>query len=91
MVPLMALSYNNTVEGVRSVLCIHTGLESQSLMLAFGGPDIFYTRTSPTKGFDLLPESFSHVLVSIVTVGLLIVVVVVKKMSTNKTIKQGWT
>ena len=89
-VSLHAITYNQTVEGVRSVVSSPTSLESQSLIFAFGGPDLFFTRTSPSKGFDLLPDSFSRMIVSIVTIGLVIVLFVVKRIGSNKALKQGW-
>ncbi len=89
-VPVSVISYNHTVEAVTSVISAPTALESQSLILAFGGPDIFVTRTSPSKGFDLLPDSFSRILVSIVSIGLVIVLFVVQRMGSQKALKQGW-
>ena len=89
-VSLLALSYNHTVESPRAIISTHTSLESQSLVMAFGGPDIFFTRTSPSRGFDLLPDTFSRILVFIVTVGLIIVLFVVKNMGSKKALKQGW-
>jgi hypothetical protein len=86
----MALNYNQTIESIQSIVSTPTSLESQSLVFAFGGPDLFFTRTSPSRGFDLLPDSFSKVLVSVVTVGLVVVLFVVKRMGNKKTVKQGW-
>jgi hypothetical protein len=89
-VPLLALSYNRTVESANSIVSAYTALESQSLVFAFGGPDLFFTRTSPSKGFDLLPDDFSQVAVSIVVLGLLVVLFVVSRMASNKQVTQGW-
>jgi hypothetical protein len=89
-VPLLALSYNKTIESATSIISSETSLESQSLILAFGGADLFFTRTSPTKGFDLLPDSFSRVLVSIVSIGLVVILFVVKRMGSKKGLKQSW-
>lgn len=94
LVPLISMnspSYNLTVSGVKHVISTATALESQSLVLAFGGPDIFFSRMSPSKGFDLLPESFNRVLLSVVVLGLAIVVFVVNSLSKKKVVKQGWT
>jgi ER membrane protein complex subunit 1, C-terminal len=93
LVPLTTLSsptYNQTIQGVTSIISTPTALESQSLILAFGGPDIFFARISPSNGFDLLPESFSRVLLSSVVVALLVVFLVVKRMSERKAILQSW-
>jgi hypothetical protein len=77
-VSYMALSYNKVVESTKAILTAPTGLESQSLVLSYGGADIFFARTSPSKGFDLLPESFNRVLLSMVVAALMVVLVVVK-------------
>lgn len=89
-VSLMSLSHSNTVEDVKGIVSTPTDLESQTLILAFGGPDIFYARTSPSRGFDLLPESFSRVLLSIVVAALLVILLVIKNRVAKKTKDQGW-
>ena len=90
-VPFMSLSYNQTVEGVSSIISAPTDLESQSLVLAFGGPDIFFARTSPSRGFDLLPDNFNRLLLSMLVVGLLVALLVVQNMAKKKVTKQGWS
>ena len=89
-VPLMALSYNQTVESTKYIVSAPTSLESQSLVFAFGGPDLFFTRTSPSKGFDLLPDSFSRILVSIVVLGLIGVLFVANRMASDKAVNHAW-
>ena len=89
-VTYLIISYNQTLEAVTSVVSVPTALESQSLVLAFGGPDLFFTRTSPSKGFDLLPDSFSRVLVLIVTAGLVILLFVIQRMGSTKALKNSW-
>jgi hypothetical protein len=90
IVSLMSLSYNQTIEKIQHIVTASTDLESQSLVLAFGGPDIFFSRTSPSRGFDLLPESFSRPLLSILVVGLLFVLIVVKRRVAKKSRLSGW-
>lgn len=89
-ISLMSLSHTNTIEGVQGIVTAPTDLESQTLLLAFGGPDIFYARTSPSRGFDLLPESFSRVLLSIVVAALLVVLFFIKQRVSKKIKDQGW-
>lgn len=60
-------------------------------MLAYGGADIFFTRMSPSKGFDLLPESFNRILLTVVLIGLLVAVGVVRDMGKKKMIKMSWS
>ena len=93
LIPLLsfqALSYNQTVHAPTRILSSPTELESQTLVLTYGGPDVFFTRTSPSKGFDMLPESFNRILLSLLVVGLVSVVFVTKKMSAQKVLKHGW-
>ena len=89
---LMALSsYNLTIKEVSKIISTPAALESQSLVLTFGGPDVFFTRLTPLKGFDILPEGFNWPLLSIVVVGLLVALFVVWNMSGQKLVKTGWT
>ena len=89
-VSYMALSYNQTVESVHSIITAPTDVESQTLILAFGGPDIFFTRTSPSRGFDLLPDNFNRVLLSIVVAALVAALVALRQILSKKVVKQGW-
>ena len=89
-VTYMSLSYNQTVESATSIITSPTYLESQSIVLAFGGPDIFFARTSPSRGFDLLPDSFNRVLLSFVVAAIVVVLVVARRMESKKLKKQGW-
>ena len=88
--PLFSLTYNQTNEPFTSIISTATSLESQSLVFGFGGPDLFFTRTSPTKGFDVLPETFNKILVGSTTAGIVIALLVVQRMGKKKTLKQGW-
>ena len=90
MVSYNSLSYTQTVEGVQSIASAPTDLESQTLILAFGGPDIFYARTSPSRGFDLLPESFNRVMLTIVVVVLIGFWLTLQRIVFGKTVKKGW-
>jgi ER membrane protein complex subunit 1, C-terminal len=88
--PLLSLTYNQTTGPFSRLASAETSLESQSLVLGYGGPDLFFTRTSPTKGFDLLPESFNKILVGIVTVGIVVALFVVKRMGDKQALQQSW-
>lgn len=93
LIPLLSFwspSYNQTVNA-EAIISTSTGLESQSLILAFGGADVFFTRMAPSKGFDLLPENFNRILLSIVVVGLLVALSVVRNMGAKKMVKMAWS
>ncbi|KAL3904098.1 MAG: hypothetical protein SGILL_010198 [Bacillariaceae sp.] len=89
--PLLSLTYNQTVEPFTRLASTETSLESQSLVLGFGGPDLFFTRTSPTKGFDLLPETFNKVLVGMATVGIVVALLAVQRMGSRRMLQQSWS
>jgi len=93
LIPLVSLwtpSYNETVDA-EAIISASAGLESQSLVLAYGGADIFFARLAPSKGFDLLPENFNRILLSIVVVGLLVAVAVVRNMAGKKMVTMAWS
>ena len=90
LTPLMTLSYNLTIEQVTKIQSAATHLESQTIVLAYGGPDVFMTRTSPSRGFDILPESFSRPLILLVMVLLGGTLTVLQNMVAKKVVQQGW-
>jgi hypothetical protein len=89
LLPLFSLwspSYNQTVDSVKTILSTSAGLESQSVVLAYtyGCADIFFTRLSPSTGFDLLPEDLNRILLTAVVVCLLVAVGVVRNIGKKK-------
>jgi ER membrane protein complex subunit 1 len=77
-VPYAYFSHRESVEGVKLIYSASTDLESQTIVLACGGADLYFSRVSPSRGFDLLPESFSRSLLSVVVCCLLVLVALVK-------------
>lgn len=67
-----------------------SGLESTSLMLAYG-KDIFFTRLTPSGTFDILKDDFDHVLISAVLFGLIAGSVISKKLARNNALSAAWT
>ncbi len=47
--------------GLKGVVTEPSALESTALLFAHG-LDLYYTRLSPSKTFDLLPDDFPHAL-----------------------------
>jgi|EP00979_Chaetoceros_neogracilis_P007754 hypothetical protein len=84
-------SYNNNIESVSLLISTAANLESQTLVLALGGPDIFFTRFAPSKGFDSLPDSFNKLAIVMVVIGLYMVLRTLKKMTDNKFVKLFWS
>eukprot|EP00594_Rhizosolenia_setigera_P002649 CAMPEP_0178948842 /NCGR_PEP_ID=MMETSP0789-20121207/5701_1 /TAXON_ID=3005 /ORGANISM="Rhizosolenia setigera, Strain CCMP 1694" /LENGTH=1083 /DNA_ID=CAMNT_0020629261 /DNA_START=85 /DNA_END=3333 /DNA_ORIENTATION=- len=90
MIPQKTLSYFQTVEDVKNIQSAPAHVESSSLILGYGGPDIFFTRVSPSKGFDMLPENFNKGLLGVVVLGLLAVLVTLQNMNRKKSMGIYW-
>ncbi len=84
-------SHSENVESPSIITSTSANLESQTLILALGGPDIFFTRFAPSKGFDSLPESFNKLSIVIVLIALYMVIQTLKSMSEKKFVKQFWS
>ncbi|KAJ1740357.1 hypothetical protein LPJ79_000683 [Coemansia sp. RSA 1821] len=67
--PRRVLSHQHMVAGIRHVVSEPTHLESTAVVAAFG-LDVFFTRTSPSGGFDQLAPSFSKANLVITTLAL---------------------
>ena len=52
--------------------------------------DLFFTRVSPSKLFDVLADDFNYALVSSVLVGMLCVAIVTRKLSSRRLLKAAW-
>ncbi|KAM3718600.1 ER membrane protein complex subunit [Dirofilaria immitis] len=83
------ISYNQTIYGIRHFKTSPSGLESTSLMLAYG-TDLFFTRLTPSGTFDILKDDFDHLLISIVLISLVIGSLICKKLGKNNNLKQAW-
>lgn len=83
------VNYNQTVARISGIYTAPSGLESTCLVLVYG-LDIFVTRVSPSKTFDLLKEDFDYFLISTVLIGLITASYVVRHLAAKKTIKQAW-
>jgi len=84
-------SYNNYIEESTSIQSTAANLESQTLIIAYGGPDVFFTRFAPSKGFDSLPESFNKFAIISVLIALYLATNKLKQMSEKKFVKLGWS
>eukprot|EP00956_Cyclotella_meneghiniana_P020748 scaffold37054_cov72-Cyclotella_meneghiniana.AAC.3 len=89
--PLRTPSHVYEVSNVQSVLSTAANVESQSLLLAFGGPDVFFTRLAPSKGFDLLPDNFNRGLLSVVVMGMATTLLSLKGMNRKKMVQTAWS
>mmetsp|Transcript_16375 Transcript_16375/g.15694 ORF Transcript_16375/g.15694 Transcript_16375/m.15694 type:complete len:1227 (-) Transcript_16375:96-3776(-) len=91
IMPQQALTQDSRVAGEAvHVLTASVRLESTSLVLVFGGLDIFFTRASPSQGFDVLASDFNHPLLIFLLLILAIAVLGLRNIHNSKTLKQSW-
>ncbi|XP_044011257.1 ER membrane protein complex subunit 1 isoform X2 [Aphidius gifuensis] len=83
------INYNQSIFRISGIYTSPSGLESTSLVFAYG-LDLFYTRAAPSKTFDVLKEDFDYYLIVIVLAALLISSYVTKKLASQKALKQAW-
>jgi len=88
--PLRTPSHVYEVSSVKSITSTSANVESQSLVLSFGGPDVFFTRLAPSKGFDLLPDDFNRGLLTIVLVALIVLLNIIQRLNGRKIVVTAW-
>lgn len=64
-------------------------LESTSLVLVYG-LDVFFTRVSPSKDFDMLSSEFNRSLLTLILGSMSVIVIFLRKMHKDKVIKTAW-
>ncbi|XP_073827730.1 ER membrane protein complex subunit 1 isoform X1 [Musca autumnalis] len=83
------INYNQTIPRLHYIYTAPSGLESTCLVVS-AGLDVFVTRISPSKTYDLLKEDFDYILISIVLVVLTTGSLVAKHLASRKSLKQAW-
>jgi len=91
LLPQKVASYYQPIEDVTELKSAAAHIESQTFILAYGGPDIFMARIAPSKGFDLLPENFNKSLLTLVLVVLVGVTIFVHNLSQKKLTSVMWS
>ncbi|EFC49614.1 hypothetical protein NAEGRDRAFT_78106 [Naegleria gruberi] len=92
-IPFVSLNvptYNKPVSRVKHIQTSPSILESTTLM-ASSGLDVFFTRLSPSKKFDILNEDFSYAMLIISTSALFISVFVAKYLANKKEVQLKWS
>lgn len=84
------ITYNQSILGVRAIKTSPSGLESTSLVFAYG-IDLFYSRVTPSGAFDVLKDDFDYVLIFIVMVSLILATFLAKKIWRRSSIRQAWS
>ncbi|CAO3659685.1 unnamed protein product [Rhizopus stolonifer] len=83
------LSYNLQVAGIQSIITSPSLLESTSLVFAYG-LDTFYTRSSPSRQFDVLSEDFSKVQLLLTMAGLGVAILISGPIVRRKRVNALW-
>lgn len=87
--PMSYVTYNKTLQDIRGMITGVTGLESTSLLFAYG-TDLYFTRVTPAKTFDMLNEDFDYYLIGLVLLGLLFGTIVTQALAENKALNKKW-
>ncbi|KAJ8320425.1 hypothetical protein KUTeg_002012 [Tegillarca granosa] len=83
------INYNQSVYNVRDIQTSPAGLESTSLVLSYG-LDLFFTRVTPSKMFDVLKEDFDYYFISLVLGGMFAVSFISQKLAGRKALTRAW-
>ncbi|RWS12912.1 hypothetical protein B4U79_03879 [Dinothrombium tinctorium] len=83
------INYNKSLVSVRDIITAPSSLESTCLVFAFG-LDIFYTRVTPSKTFDILKDDFDHWLIAGVLLILVGLSYLSKWLAARKTLNNAW-
>ncbi|XP_041378601.1 ER membrane protein complex subunit 1-like [Gigantopelta aegis] len=83
------LNYNQSVFNIDGIHTAPAGLESTSLVLAYG-IDLYYCQVTPSKMFDVLKEDFDFFFIGLVLVLMIIVSVVSQKFAARKALNRAW-
>ncbi|KAH7463857.1 ER membrane protein complex subunit 1 [Phytophthora ramorum] len=87
--PQAMLTYNKTVENLKSISTASAELESTALVFAHG-LDMFYVRMTPAKSFDLLPSDFNHEMLILLCLAFLAATFVTKSLAQRKALQTAW-
>lgn len=83
------INYNQSIARIKGIQVAPARLESTCLVLVYG-LDLYYTRVTPSKTFDLLKEDFDHWLIAVVLIGLTLASYITKQLAARKALKQAW-
>ncbi|KAF6210275.1 hypothetical protein GE061_013379 [Apolygus lucorum] len=83
------ITYNHTLESIRGIHTSPSGLESTCLVFIYG-LDLFYTRVTPSKTFDVLKDDFEYWLITAVLSGLVTAAYVTKRLASRKALMLAW-
>lgn len=83
------INYDQQLLQVRGIATSPAMLESTSLVFAYG-LDLFFTRVTPSKTFDILKDDFDHILITGVLIFLIVASYVSKLLAQRKALHAAW-
>merc|ERR1711871_789878 len=83
------LSYSQQISRLHSIVSSPTNLESTTLVVGVG-LDMFFTRATPARAFDLMPDDFNYGLLLLISCGLVFGVSWARKSVRQKQLKAMW-
>lgn len=83
------INYDQTLMMVRGITTSPAHLESTSLVFAYG-LDLFFTRVTPSKTFDILKDDFDHLLITGVLIFLIVASYISKLLAQRKALHAAW-
>lgn len=83
------INYDQNLMDIRKITTSPAILESTSLVFAYG-LDLFFSRVTPSKPFDILKDDFDHTLISIVLIFLVVASYVTKLLAQRKALRAAW-
>lgn len=89
MVTENIINYYKKAYRIRGIVTEVAGLESLSLIFAFG-LDLCFTRVTPSALFDVLSDSFDYWILSVVMLVLTVASVIVRNLANAKALKHAW-
>jgi len=89
VIPMHMVSYYRQIERISAIYSVPTTMESTTLLMATG-LDIYSTRVNPSKTFDLLPEEFNRILLSLILIVMTVVTIVLGKFVHGKQLNAKW-
>ncbi|ANB13193.1 Emc1p [Sugiyamaella lignohabitans] len=88
--PMNVLSHSRHLLGVNHIVSEPATLESTSLIAGFGPVDLFFTRITPSRPFDMLTVSFEKPKLIYTIMTILTVTIIVRRYALKKRIDQQW-
>jgi hypothetical protein len=88
--PVLAVTTDAVVRGVRKIVCRATRLESTGLVVSYGGTDLHFAHSQSSGGFDLLASDFKYSLLLTIMIALAVTIMGLRIAYKRKIISSAW-